>query len=129
MDDGALQSAIDASDFDLFIWGWGGDVDPTTSLGILTTAQIDGNNEPRYSNPEYDRLVSDQTTILDENERQQVVFAAQKVAYDDSPYIVLNYDRSIQAVRKDRLEGLVRIGGSGPVFLCQYQSQLSGSIH
>ena len=117
VDDGVLNDAILASDYDLFIWGWGGDVDPTTILGLLTTGQIDNTNEPRYSNPDYDAAYARQMTLLDEGERQAEVFAAQRIAYADAPFIILSYDESIQAIRKDNLTNITPIGGeNGPIF-------------
>jgi len=116
IDDGALQDSIDGADYDLFIWGWGGDVDPTTLLAILTTEQIDGNNEPRWSDPAYDEIVRRQATILDAKARKAAVDEAQRLAYEAAPYIILAYDGDIQAVRKDKIQGLVRIVGDGPVF-------------
>ena len=116
VDDGALQDAIDSSDYDLFIWGWGGAVDPTPLLAILMTDQIDGNNEPRWSDPAYDELVKRQAALIDNKERQAAVFEAQRLAYEAAPYILLAYDGDIQAMRKDRVKGWVRINGNGPVF-------------
>jgi len=114
VDDGALQAAIDAADYDLFIWGWGGDVDPTTILALLTTGQIGGSNEPRYSNTAYDAAVERQATLLDPKERQAAVFEAQRIAYEDCPYIVLSYDGDIQALRSDRVAGMAPVAG-GPI--------------
>lgn len=99
----------------MFIWGWGGDVDPTTMLQLLITDQFDGTNEPRYSNPEYDELVARQATLLDPAERQAVVFEAQKIAWRDSPMVILSYDSDIQAWRTDQVEGFVPVS-EGPVF-------------
>jgi len=96
--------------------GAGGDVDPTTLLAILTTEQIDGNNEPRWSDPAYDEIVRRQATILDAKARKAAVDEAQRLAYEAAPYIILAYDGDIQAVRKDKIQGLVRIVGDGPVF-------------
>ncbi|MBU1082244.1 MAG: ABC transporter substrate-binding protein, partial [Spirochaetes bacterium] len=115
LDDGALSDAITAGDFDMFIWGWGGDVDPTTMLSILTTDQIDGTNEPRYSNPAYDELVARQYTLLDPSERRAAVYQAQKIAWEDSPLVILAYDLDIQAWRHDLVGGLAPVSG-GPVF-------------
>jgi len=115
VDDGALQAAIDAADYDLFIWGWGGDVDPTTLLALLTTSQIGGMNEPRWSNKAYDELVERQATLLDAKARRAAVFEAQKIAYEESPYVVLSYDGDIQAYREDRVTGLKQVAG-GPLF-------------
>lgn len=115
LDDGALTDAIAAGDFDMFIWGWGGDVDPTTLLSILTTDQIDGTNEPRWSDAEYDKSVAEQSTLLDVNARQAAVFAAQKRAYEASPLVILSYDLDIQAWRGDLIGGLAPVSG-GPIF-------------
>ena len=115
LDDGALSDAITAGDYDMFIWGWGGDVDPTTMLNILTTEQFDGTNEPRYSNPAYDELVSRQYTLLDPKARQEAVHAAQRIAWEDCPLSILSYDLDVQAWRNDLIEGLRPVSG-GPVF-------------
>jgi len=116
VDDGALMDRVYAQDFDMFIWGWGGDVDPSTMLYVLTTDEIDNLNDSFYSNPEFDALVDKQTTLIDLDERQQAVRDAQKIIYRDAPYIVLYYDTSIQAVRADRVTGLTQINQTGPLF-------------
>lgn len=107
LDNGALTDRIyDNSDFDMFIWGWGGDVDPSTLLRVLTTNQIDNLNDSFYSNPEYDKIVDEQASIMDFDERQKTVYEAQKILYEDLPYIILMYEKELQLIRKDRLEGL-----------------------
>lgn len=109
MDDGALQDKILAGDFDMFIWGWGGDVDPSVILELLTTWQIGTNNEPHFSSAQYDELFKQQLTQMDEKERQATVFELQKIAYDEAPYIILLYDNNIQAIRSDRWTGFKQI--------------------
>lgn len=116
MDSGALQDAIDSADYDMFMWGWGSDYDPTTIMGLLTTDQIGGNNEPKWSNSEYDRLFIHQQTVLDENQRQQEVYKMQQIVYDEAPYIILVYDNNIQAYRSDRWKGLEQIPENGPYY-------------
>jgi peptide/nickel transport system substrate-binding protein len=115
IDDGALGDAIASSDFDMFIWGWGGDVDPTTLLAVLTTAQIDGNNETRFSDPAYDKMVDEQYSVIDSGARHKLVYEAQKLAYDEAPFVILTYDGDIQAVRMDKVRNLAPIAG-GPIF-------------
>ncbi len=118
MDDGALYDRIIAGDFDMFIWGWGGDIDPTVILELLTTAQIGANNEPHFSNARYDELFLEQQTLMDETERQAAVFELQKIAYDEAPYIILLYDNNLQAIRSDRWTGFKQIPeGAGLFFL------------
>lgn len=109
MDDGALQDKINAADYDLFIWGWGGDIDPSIIMELLTTSMIGSNNEPHFSNADYDALYEKQLTQMDEKERQATVFEMQKIAYDEAPYIILLYDNNLQAIRSDRWTGFKQL--------------------
>jgi len=124
MDSGALQDKINSADFDMFMWGWGADLDPTTILGLLTTDQIGGNNEPHWSNTTYDSLYAKQQTIMDSEKRKEVVCEAQKLAYDNCPYIILLYDNNIQGFRSDKWQGLTPIPKDGTYFfnatICNY---------
>lgn len=117
VDDGALNDRIfQGADFDMFIWGWGGDVDPSTLLNILTSGQIGTNNDCYYGNPIFDALVVKQATLIDPSSRQDAVWEAQRILYEDLPYCILCYDTSIQAVRKDKVEGIVPVIGDGALF-------------
>lgn len=116
MDDGALYDLIIAGSYDMFIWGWGADIDPTVIMQLLTTDQIGANNEPGFSNAEYDRLFYEQQRIMDKLERQNIVFVVQKIAYEEAPYIILVYDRNIQAIRSDKWTGFKQIPESGGFF-------------
>ncbi len=116
MDDGALYDKIISGDFDLFIWGWGGDIDPSVILELLTTGQIGANNEPHFSNAEYDALFLEQATMMDEKERQAAVFEMQRIAYDEAPYIILLYDNNLQAIRSDRWTGFKQIPAETGLF-------------
>ncbi len=54
-----------APEFDSFIWGWGGDpYDPSFLLDLMTTDEIGASSDAFYSNPEYDRLFEEQTTLF-----------------------------------------------------------------
>jgi peptide/nickel transport system substrate-binding protein len=113
IDDGLLTDRIyDKANFDMFIWGWGVDVDPTTIFRALTTEQIGNIGDVFYSNPDYDKKVVEQSTILNEKERQQKVWDLQKILYDDLPYIILTYDNTIQAVKTDKWEGWKPVKGA-----------------
>jgi len=105
MDDGALTDEIYAGTYDMFIWGWGGDLDPSVMLEILTTDQIGNLNETYFSNERYDELYQEQLSMIDEEERREAVFEMQKIAYEEAPYIILVYDNNLQAIRSDRWEG------------------------
>lgn len=116
MDSGALQDAITAADYDMFMWGWGGDYDPTVMLGILTTAQIGSNNEPQWSNTKYDQLYEKQQTEMDKEKRIALVQEMEKIAYDEAPYIILLYDNNIQGYRSDRWTGIAEIPEKGTYY-------------
>ena len=79
-----------APDFDMFIWGWGGDVDPNFILSILTTNQIASWSDCAWSNPEYDKLFLQQQTQIDLQQRIATVQKMQQIVYDQSPYIPLS---------------------------------------
>jgi peptide/nickel transport system substrate-binding protein len=113
MDDGVLTDKIyDNADFDLFIWGWGTDVDPTTILSVVSTDQIGNLSETYYSNPQYDKMLIEQGTIVDQAAREQMVKDMQKMVYEDVPYIILLEDHGMQAVRTDKWDGWKPIGGA-----------------
>jgi peptide/nickel transport system substrate-binding protein len=114
MDSGALTDKLLAHDYDLFIWGWGADVDPGAILDILTT---DYGNEPDWSNAEYDKLFLKQAVTMDQDKRIEIVQKMQQIVYEEAPYIVLLYDNSIQAVRSDKWEGYVQVPENGCYFL------------
>jgi peptide/nickel transport system substrate-binding protein len=112
MDDGVLTDKIyDNADFDLFIWGWGTDVDPTTILSVVSTEQIGNLSETYYSNPQYDNMLIEQGAMIDQAAREKMVKDMQKMVYEDVPYIILLEDHSMQAVRTDKWEGWKPIGG------------------
>ena len=116
MDSGALYDKIIAGDYDMFIWGWGSDVDPTVITGVLTTDQIGGNNEPFFSNARYDELYILQQQEMDEEARREMVREMQKIVYDEAPYIIIIYANNIQAIRQDRWTGFKQIPETGTYF-------------
>jgi peptide/nickel transport system substrate-binding protein len=110
VDPDALTALVTPTgDYDLVIWGWGPDPDPDFILSVMTTDQFveGGWSDSGYSNPVYDQLYMDQQTILDKNQRQQVIWQMQEMVYNDRPYIVLWYDYMLEAYRSDRFTGFV----------------------
>ncbi len=115
IDDGALgdkQYNYDgdqyAPDFDMFIWGWGGDVDPNFILSIMTTDSIENWSDCIWSNAEYDKLFLEQQTTIDVQERIALVKRMQQIVYDESPYIPLVYPQDLEAANKGTWTGWVR---------------------
>ncbi|RPI27265.1 MAG: hypothetical protein EHM52_05870, partial [Actinomycetota bacterium] len=101
-----------APDFDLFIWGWGGDVDPNFILSVMLTNSIEAWSDCNWSNEEYDRLFEEQQTTIDVQERIALVQQMQQIAYEESPYIVLAYPRNTQAYDDVNWTGWVRSGNN-----------------
>lgn len=115
IDEGTLTDRIYDGDFDMFIWGWYVDIDPTSILKVVTTDEIMSWSDCFYSNPVYDELHLVQQRTLDMDERQVLVHEMQRIFYEDAAYIMLAYDPELQAYRTDRYEGWVRNPRTGPV--------------
>ena len=110
VDSDSLTAAITPTgDYDLVIWGWGPDPDPDFILSVLTTDQFvsGGWSDSGYHNPQYDQLYLDQQKEIDKNQRQQIVWKMQAMAFNDRPYIVLYYEKLLQAYRSDRFTGFI----------------------
>jgi peptide/nickel transport system substrate-binding protein len=115
IDDGALgdkqynyEGDEYAPDFDMFLWGWGGDVDPNFILSVMTTGSIENWSDCMWSNEEYDKLFLEQQTTIDVQERVDVVHQMQQIIYEESPYIVLVYPNDLEAANKGKWTGWVR---------------------
>lgn len=111
------------ADYDMVIWGWGSDPDPDFMLSVMTSDQyVEGGwSDSGYSNPEYDQLYAAQQQILDEAERQKIIWQMQEMVYKDRPYIVLWYGNILQAYRSDRFTGFVE----SPLGIDSFQSLLN----
>ena len=106
-----------APDFDLFLWGWGGEVDPNFILSAFTTGSIGSWSDCAWSNKEYDRLFLEQQTTIDVQQRIEVVRQMQEIFYKESPYIVLVYPAELQAYNDVQWAGWVRtLNGKGHVW-------------
>jgi peptide/nickel transport system substrate-binding protein len=107
--DALIASTTAVGDYDLVIWGYGADPDPDFILSIMLTDQFvsGGWSDSGYHNPAYDQLYLDQQAAVDRNERQAIVYEMQEIVYNDRPYIVLFYDKYLQAYRSDRFTGFV----------------------
>jgi peptide/nickel transport system substrate-binding protein len=98
-----------APDYDTFIWGWGGDpYDPGLLLNLLTTKAIGASSDSFYSNPEYDRLYTEQSGEFDQAKRKQIVSQMIAISQRDLPYLVLTVDPTLQAYRSDKLTNVKR---------------------
>ena len=121
------ENGLPAPEFDTFIWGWGGDpYDPSALLDLLTTSQIGASSDAFYSNPEYDRLMEEQVTLVGEEnleERKELISEMVAIVQEDLPYLVLSYDPYLEAYNEDALGNVERLcpAETGEI-LCQQVS-------
>jgi peptide/nickel transport system substrate-binding protein len=94
--------------YDMFIWGWQTEVDPSFILSVMTTDNTPAYpqdytkwSDCYYTNPVYDQLYLDQLHAVGVDERQAIVHEMQRILYEDSPYVVLWYPCELYAYRTD----------------------------
>jgi peptide/nickel transport system substrate-binding protein len=96
------------ANWDMYIWGWGGDPDPMSLLGLFTTDQIEsGINDCFYSDATYDDLFTQQQRATDAAARKQIIAEMQNLFYDAACYHILYYDSELHAQRTDKFTGWV----------------------
>ncbi len=112
VDDGTLNNAIYARangklspDYDMLLWGWYSDLDPGSILSDFTTAQINGQSDCDYSNPQYDKLYVEQGRTIDPTARKALIDQMQQILYKDSPYIVTAYSNDLEAFNTAKWTG------------------------
>jgi peptide/nickel transport system substrate-binding protein len=111
------------ADFDTYMWGWVGDVDPTSLLQPFTTDEIGGSSDTFWSNPRYDELFVQQGQTLDAAERKAMLQEMQEIFYRELPNIPIYYDSELHAYREDNFTNWQRqppdtgtpLFGLGPV--------------
>lgn len=106
--DALTAQCCPAFDFDIILWGWASDPDPSALLYVYTTEAVPtGSSETGYSNPEYDELYAKQQVELNFEARKEIVWQMQKIVHDDVVYIIPFYDANVQAYRTDRFTGWI----------------------
>lgn len=107
--DALVAATTPAGDYDLVLWGWGPDPDPDFILSVMTTEQFveGGWSDSGYHNPDYDQMYLDQQQIVDKAKRQKVIWTMQEMVFNDRPYIVMYYEKMLQAYRSDRFTGFI----------------------
>jgi peptide/nickel transport system substrate-binding protein len=105
LDDLLSPEAGGLSDFDIELWGWVGDPDPTSLLNVLRAAEIGSFSDSSYENDRYDELFLLQRAEPNETTRHDYIDEMQQIVYDEAPYIVMYYDSELHAYRTDRFGG------------------------
>jgi peptide/nickel transport system substrate-binding protein len=93
--------------FDLAMWDWFPAADPDFILNVLTCAQWGNWNDTGYCNKEYDKLYAKQKSTVDPAARAKIVYQMQELAYNDRPYIILTYDKRLDAWDQQHWTGFV----------------------
>ncbi|HEX5591579.1 MAG TPA: ABC transporter substrate-binding protein [Candidatus Limnocylindrales bacterium] len=93
------------ANFDIELWGWVGDPDPTSLLNVLRTEEIGSFSDSFWSNARYDELFLEQRAEADEDARFEMIKEMQEIAYEEAPYIIMYYDAELHAYRTDKFGG------------------------
>ena len=113
MTDGELFQRVAAQDgdFDCFVWNWVSPPTPTFMLEVETEAAFGSSADIYYNNPQYQALVTQETTETDFKTRQQLIYQAQEIFYQDAGYVVLFYMNPLIAYRTDKIAGWESVEG------------------
>lgn len=102
-----------AFDYDILLWEWGSDPDPSFLLSVMLTDEIpSGYNETGYSNQQYDLLFAEQATALDDENRRRIIWQMQNLVHEDVVYIIPFYQKAVQAYRTDTFRGWLTNSGN-----------------
>ncbi|MGD9049307.1 MAG: ABC transporter substrate-binding protein [Anaerolineae bacterium] len=104
MDEDSLIALYPAFDFDLVYWGWGLDPDPDFAMLIFGCDEREegGWNDSGYCDEEFDEMYFEQSITVDHEARRELLWNMQEKLFEERPYIVLTYPKTIQAYRSDR---------------------------
>jgi peptide/nickel transport system substrate-binding protein len=112
MSDGAIDDGLYnvsgntfEPDYDMLLWGWGGEPDPNFILSLFTTPQIDSWSDCAWSDARYDKLFLEQQTTIDPVKRAVIVHKMEQIIYQQSPYIPTAYPESVEAYNSRAWQG------------------------
>lgn len=91
--------------FDMFIWDWVGDPDPTSLLKVLLSSEIGASSDSLWSNARYDDLYNQQLAATSTADRKAMIDEMQSIFYKEAPYHVLWYPNQLDAYRTDVFGG------------------------
>jgi len=86
--------------FDIALWDWVALIDPDFQLSVVTKNQWCSWSDTGVNNPAYDKLYSKQGTTVDPDKRRAIVYAMQKIVYDNFYYTQLVNELGISAHTK-----------------------------
>ncbi|MET3290198.1 UNVERIFIED_CONTAM: peptide/nickel transport system substrate-binding protein [Brevibacillus sp. OAP136] len=93
-----------ARDYDIIANDWGSDFpDPSGNLvPIFHSAYVGegGANYANYRNPELDKLLDEQSKLIDDNQRADLMIQAEKIIAEETPWIMLDHPKQIMVTTK-----------------------------
>ncbi|WOC31692.1 MULTISPECIES: peptide ABC transporter substrate-binding protein [Caproicibacterium] len=105
----ARIAAMNQGDFDIVMAGWSPDYnDAMTFLDMWTTGN--GNNNGKYSNPEYDKLIAAATKESDAAKRQDDLRKAEKLVASTDCAVYPLYFQVVPYVTSAKISGMTRSG-------------------
>jgi len=98
LDASAMYNAVSGPNLkyltaDIDMWDWAQGPDPSYMLSVLTTAQIGGLSDTAFSNQEYDKLFTQQSSELNVQRRHALVDRMQQIVAAQRPMLPLAYSR------------------------------------
>jgi peptide/nickel transport system substrate-binding protein len=97
----ALETAGAYTKFDLAAWDWVGYIDPDFMLSVMTKDQWFSWNDTGYNDPAYDRMYEKQATLVDPQERRDLVWKMQAKLARERPYIHTVQEEIIMAYKDE----------------------------
>jgi len=103
------EKGVLTPDYDMFLWGWYLDYDPGSMLSYFTKAQIGNWSDSGWTDPEYEALFKQQSVELDANKRKAMIDRMQQILYEQSPYIVTDYQPDFEAYNTAKWTGYIQV--------------------
>jgi peptide/nickel transport system substrate-binding protein len=93
MEWGTFLDASRSGDFEMTFLGWANSTADGSELFYpnLHSDNIDASNNVRYNNPEFDKLVEESRTTVDQEVRKQKLHEANILAIQDAPWVVMEH--------------------------------------
>ena len=119
------EPATARPNYDIELWGWGGNPDPNGLLDRSSAAtQIGSLSDSQYCNPEYDELYDQQLDAGRRRSATTTLAQMQNLIYDQAPYDILYYDANLDVYRNDKFAGWQNMPADGHAVLHLRHPQL-----
>jgi peptide/nickel transport system substrate-binding protein len=102
-------------DYDMFLWNWTGlGIDPNFILSVFLTSQIGNWSDCAFSNAEYDKLYTQQSQTVDQQQRKAIIYQMEQLLWEQTPYVTTVYGTDTAAY-SDNWTGWVRSPAQGGI--------------